>query len=451
MNTRQTISAAACLLVISIGGVIHAAQVTLTANDHLNGGDDLGTAGSVPPDVPASGGNGSRGNPWIYQFASGSNGLDLASYKLYTDRNVSLGDDSDSIRLDMGGESIVGTGAVAISTYPGVGTGWDAGHVTIVNVGNVDMGGIDTHGASGSNWNTPAHAGAISIGGSANRAGNIRVSFLRAYCQPDYTGNGAVITIYGSGDVLVRTDQGTAGDILTTCWQQSGGDTRIRHDGAFCARNVHTYTRAGWASSGRAGHMTFNGDIATNGPSGPFEAAALDSSYKRGSFGNGAGHILITGYEQVHIETNVFTYNNSTANGGNYDAGDVTITNVTGNITIGGRINLNGAMGSTYDGTLTLRTGDEGRIYVGDLDLDDVEIALFDSGKGRSYITGVLTSFTGPYDPKLRTPAGQKIHYDPDLNPSLNRGTYQLYALDGVSDGGELSPVPIPGTIILLQ
>lgn len=152
---------------LALGPAAGASQVTLTADDELTQGADLGTAGTSPPDISPTSGDGSRGSPWLYEFNPAHvptpGGLDMAGYKVYTQNNPDLEEPSgkwygktiyrsDSIKLDLGGWSISGAGTTGIQTYWSSGLRKHPGTVTIANADGVEMGGIDTHSDSGTNW-----------------------------------------------------------------------------------------------------------------------------------------------------------------------------------------------------------------------------------------------------------------------------------------------------------
>jgi hypothetical protein len=267
-------------------------------------------------------------------------------------------------------------------------------------------------------------------------------------------GSGGNVTIRGAADVLIETADGIPGKIQTSSAQVVAGHVTIEHDGRFRASDIVAWGCGGYVTGGRGGDVTLNGDILGNGAGGPCEVGEVTTYYGRDHYGNGAGDVLITGYDEVHIYGGICTSNRvAPGQSGNRYAGDITITNISGTIIIEGPINANACYGDAYDGDLWLATapGSHGMIIVSNLNLAEMKVATFDSDRRISNIMGTLSGFTGPYDPTLRAPAGHKIRYERRANPALNEGTFQLYALDGVSDGGELMPIPIGGTVIILQ
>jgi hypothetical protein len=415
-----------------------AAQVTL-------GGDADLTDGASLDGIANSGGDGSTGSPYLYQFTT--DGLDLDVYKVYT--TVGVGGYGDSILLNMGGYNIDGTGTTAISTDVTA----DTGAVTIINVGEIDMGGIRTGHVGGSA--TDSTSGDITIGqandnpgnGEYGRAGNIRVDFLEldweyAYANDYNTGS---VNIYSSGNVFVRN---SAGDVLgnidthrsRTDWnnKQRSGSIMVNHDGGLVADQILTYNTGDNYSD--TGGVTLEGDGLGDGASGYLNVNTINTE-ARLHFRYDTLDTHISGYLGVTI--------NDIITRAGY-AGDITIEDIEGDVLITGTIDagsdditLAGVVSITADGKIELTSP-------ASLDLDKLLTAFFDAG-GNTFITGPLYGFnTGtPDDGELDAPGGQFIYYDPAV-------TENQYLVDAggtftLASGGVLTPiVPEPATMGLL-
>jgi len=445
-----------CVLVLA-GAAAHAAEVTLGANADLDGGANLGS-------IAQSGGDGSRGNPWVYGFTPGSGGLDLGSYKVYTDQTLPSSVDSDSFKLDLGGERVVGnSGVTAFSTYSGPGAGADSGYLYLVNVGDIACGTIDTSGEANKHYSTSSTAGRIYIGEAtgtgAGPAGNIRVDNLYAHQRTVYAesnaaedGNGNNIYIYGSGDVLIETSGGTLGVVQTFSYRETSGLVAIRHDGEFRAERVDTRAHGRQTSGGNSRSITLNGDYLGDGASGACTVNNLWAYYDRTSYGDPNEDITISGYTSLTVG-DVLTYHSSAANWDNY-GGDVWVSGIEGDITINGTVNLNSAHSAAADGRLELEC--DGTIYLNaGLDLSKMLYASFDPGPATTEILDAIIGSDGnPADgtniANLRTPFGDVIYYDPDpaLNPALGGATFTLADLGGTAGlGGTLEPMGAGGMI----
>jgi len=471
------------------GAPAHAAEVTLGADADLDGGANLG---SIAP----SGGDGSRGNPWVYAFTPGAGGLDLGSYKVYTNETLPAPNvDSDSFKLDLGGEDIVGnSGVTAFSTYSGPGKGADSGYLYIVNVGDIACGTIDTSGEADKHYSSSSTAGRIYIGEATGvgdgPAGNIRVDNLYAHQRKVYAesnnaedGYGNHITIYGSGDVLIETSGGTPGVVQTFSYRQTSGEVAIRHDGEFRAERIDTRAHGRQSSKGNSQPITLNGDYAGDGASGPCTVNDLWSYYSRDSYGDKpGGSITISGYQSVHIQGQVYTYHmtdedrNTNLGGGdvtitdiegpvqidgpidthtrNLDSrsygGDVTITGIAGDIQLLGALDLSAP--ADRDGHLELGTvnstiilGSEDGPGADVLDLDKLDYVEFDSAAGESWIWHDIDNWVDGSD-KIRVGnPGDVVYYSRDANADLLLGGDNgVYALTGGGVTGTLEPEPLP-------
>jgi len=382
-----------------------------------------------------------------------SNHLVLGGYRIYASDGASL-----SLKLgnSNGNGDITGnSGATNLSTArPGLNPGW-SGSLIILGAGDLSLGGIDvSREQSGSS--TPAgHGGSLTIGSATNQVGNVRVDFLRTgWIRSDGAwtsarGASGALTIHSAGDVRVQTSGGTPGDIYTWCSGYPNGRITINHDGLFRVNKIEATAGTSYTTANQSRAVRLNGDILDDGGDGDCEIVdSIRNAQTRNAYGYPSEGISICGYSSVSIGGDILCYHVSTSQNDSY-AGDIAITNISGDITVGGRINANGAYSAAHDGRLILACS-SGEIRVGDLDLNDVLWARFDAGGEKSWVTGVLTNFTAGTT-KLRTPPGQKIYYDPEICTWYSNQVFSLYDLDGVSSGGQLRPVPIAGTIVIFK
>jgi len=394
-------------------------------------------SGDAAESLAASGGNGSSGTPWLYDWAAAAVSADLVlgGNKVYTNNG-------NSFKLDLNDGTITGNdGSLGLGTNR-TGANNHAGDLTVVNTGDIEMGGINTSCNSGSTWQNRAEAGKINIGTSGDPVGNIKVAWLKS--ASDNMGLADNITLYGSGNVLIEDSGGSAGDIDSHCYRRSGGgssstqvgagDVTISQDGQFHVNDIKAHI--GSDNWGWGGNVTLDGDLDAT-PDGTCEIHNITTYNSNGSYNGRAGNVTISGYTQVTVNS-ITAYNNA----GNtyYDGGDVSIAGITGDVTIQGSINLNSKKSATYDGTLTLESL-TGTVTVASLNLDNVKYGAFDAA-GNSAVQGSLTKFD-PADPHLRTPSGQTITYDPFAsgNGYLGFGTYTLRDLGGtLGAGGQLAP-----------
>ena len=440
---------------------------------YLQADKDLSLGGDIAGNTAADG-SGSAvsktkdagGPPYTYDFsdvATGGGtpttggfvgGVDFQSRKLYNTAN------SNNFTLDMGGNDLIGSSGVTnIFTYRGTGNTLFSANVAISNVGAVALGVIDTHTAGGNGSGARSNAGNLTVGGLNAPAGAVRIDAVDTHAGNSSggtvtTGAGGNVRIFGSGDVLIQNAAGTVrGDIRTHHWSaQKAGDIEVQHDGSFRANDLLAFAVINWSSAKCSpGNVTCNGDVLGNNPSGTFEVhtvkATIESDY---GFNPPDGIlILLKGYTGALITGNIQTYVNDLSS--TAKAGSVTVSNITGNVTIMGSIDLNQVASDALDGNLSLHCG--GSITVSNLNLSKVLYAKFDPGVA-SYITGTITGTNGlaatpDMVTSLRTPLNKYVFYNRALNPGLNGQQVPLKAINGTDAGGMLSP-PIPqGTMVL--
>jgi hypothetical protein len=376
-------------------------------------------------------------------------GLDMTNR--YIRHNIASSGQTEptkSINLDLnGGNLSATTGYVSTAAYRYTGL------IQIRNVGSVAMndGHLETKDlASGYSGST----GNILIGEETNRAGSVQIARIMTYTLDGPTAGS--VAIHGTGDVLIKDTKNTvdpgddaAGDVdVTVRGQGRAGDVAVHHHGSFLARDIlATHVCNGDTYQGQ---LVFNGAV-TGAPSGTFTAARIvttaydyiGSTHQRDGRG---GHVSISNYVSVLLGDVDTSFEDWPAAGA---AGNVLITNITGNVTITGSITLNDLHDSTApieDGDLAIYAG--GIITVKDLDLDKIGAARFDAGSRSIRILGTITNFTGANDLSLMAPAGQTLHYFPDINPALDWGKFQLRDLAGTTNaGGMLLPVA-KGTVV---
>ena len=380
---------------------------------------------------------------WLYSFSdygASPTPLHLGQHKLFSDH------EQGELVLDLNLGAIIGQGDLAILTFRGNQS--RSAHITIQNVGAIDMGGIDTH-ATQTRANSDYRAGRIQIGSSDNRAGTLRIGYLHAYATGGRAGS-APITLYSSGDVTIGTTD-APGEIRTDTVAWDGSDVQINHFGSLVVGTILMHTE-GNRGGGRPGRVVLDG----NDRSGDATIGRIVAWNSRGGASrNRPEPMRIANYRNVVIEDIDGSYTGD----GRRLMGDLNINEgIAGNITITGTLDL----GSTHEEDRqnarhrgAARLVCEGAVTLAQLDLDRVRFVLLSSGSGSSAINGVLANFETAEakgagtadDPKvsaetrLRVPAGQTVRYVAgDANAALGGHVWQLRAADGEAAGGLLKP-----------
>jgi hypothetical protein len=294
------------------------------------------------------------------------------------------------------------------------------------------------------------YAGDVQVAASGLRARNVTIAGIDASTTG---GKGGNVTIYASGDVLIQNAVGsvtTRNDIVTwgNAWAGLGSGNVLIDSAGFNVNDIDV-REPGSGNYGASGAVTLTGG---SGGSCVIRDIIAQVVYNASGGGGAADNqpVAIRGYAGVSVR-NIGIYNECS-----YYAGNLTITNISGNIDITGAINLNSAKGDNYDGILRLQAG--GSITVTNLDLSKLRYAAFD-GNGTSYITGLLTGTNGlpasglsNISTNLRTPSGERIIYITGQNPALNGQTITLADLAGAAGaGGKLLPLQPKGTVLLIQ
>ncbi len=389
-------------------------------------------------------------DPRRFEFA-GLNAavIDLGTNRLHCARAEG---EPESIVLDLGGAGLTGTGPIALDMRIREATGSDS--IALVNAGDIAIGGIET---SETSPDTRGDGGAIAIGTADRPVGSVRVGFLHAAAEGTMgRGHGGNISVHGSGDVRVVDAAGKPGDISAYGRRLHGGNVTVAHQGRLLVRHIHSYTRSlsgsGWVGSIRldggdaSGDADIKGDVA-------FWALRRNSRESH--------RFEARNYRNVRVGGAIEGYSSQ---GGRRRANDALITDIAGDIEIGGRIDLerraHGRLRGddpTKSGRLVLEAG--GTVTIAELDLRLVSEALLSSGggTGASAIRGELTGFdpsptggTGtPADPFvssqtiLRAPAETRIYYNMALgkNADFAPFSYRLADADGrPGQGGVLMP-----------
>ena len=417
--------------------------VTLTNNSIVTGGANLQSSPVVSPNGGCAG---SVTNPWVYAFSAQ---FDMGAYRLTSAGNPASVLNTESFTLDLGGYGLTGnSGVTNLVTYGGwsANNPWNqatkAGAISIVNAGSIAIGGVDAHDASDGGAYAASRSGAILIGqptGSGNGpVGNVSVDFLNsAYMDVlHYSdgGDGGAIAIYSTGSVSV------AGNVSTySAFYGSGSDVNINHRGAFSVVDVMTWQITSYYGNECSGAIACNGAYGGVPPSGTFQARNLYTYHGLGSGGTASrtagGSMSIQGYTGVRVTGNIGSYHNG---GGPYGyAGNITITNINGDIQVDGTVSAQASPGASYRGTLTMTAS--GRIQLASLDLSLFKTAVL-SATGKTYVVGALANFptNAPGSGLLDATNGLTIGYNSAIatNAYLVGGTYAL------KSGGQLMPMP---------
>jgi hypothetical protein len=393
--------------------------ITLTNNSSLNNG---ATMLSLPP-VTSSG----VAPPWTYTL---DGAFVMGGYQLKTDNG-------DGLLLDLGGPTHAMTGSSGTTNFYTYLPSSTPGSVTIRNAGSISLGLIDTH--SDNRNNGTASGGNVSIGqatglGSGPIAGNIRADAILCHVgQSGWNSPGAAgtVQIYGTGDVKIQSAGGTNGDINTSHWTANGGAISVQHRGAFAGNTLFTGAHAGDNYiTEHSGNVLLNGAYGV-APSGSCQVRGINTSHRR--FGGNAGNISVLGYTSLYVGAGGLLATNDLSSG---FAGNIVITNITGNIQVDGPINafsLNST--PTNNGTVFMQAG--GSITLANLDVSLFKSATFSAG-GNVYITGTVSNFpvNTPTNGLLDMANGGFIQYSATVPGNAYLGG-KLYRL---KSGGRLKP-----------
>ena len=219
-------------------------------------------------------GAGTEDDPWVFDFSGldpAVTKFDMRAHTLYCARDGSAA--QKHLVFNLAGAAIAGTGATSFRTWRGEEHA-NADHLTLVHVGDIAVGGIDTRVTRPGHYSsTGRRAGNIAIGTADKPAGRVQVSYLHAHhdsADGNHDTHGGHVAIHGTGDVSIVDGAGQAGDIQT----QSGrtgrsGDVTVKHAGAFRVNTVNTRTPRLHSGHIRldggdaSGHVVVEGDLIT--------------------------------------------------------------------------------------------------------------------------------------------------------------------------------------------
>ncbi|MCX8108437.1 MAG: hypothetical protein N3G20_06500, partial [Verrucomicrobiae bacterium] len=368
-------------------------------------------------------GSGTTTSPWIYDWDNidgggndASDHLILGNSRLWTTNHSAAGLGSFALKLRNanGKGNILGnSGVIALATTNATALGANpatVGSITLSNVNHIAIGGIDTSRRSTSTSTPGGNSGHITIGHPLDRAGDVRIDFIRtgAHLRTYSRGNAGNVTIYGNSYVKIMNSSGVLGDIIAWTIGYDGGRITINHDGDFMVRHINAESGGGWSGGARGRWVRLSGDALKNGANGMcYIAGSITNAQTRAVYGANNENVDIEGYTNVFIAGGIYSYN---ATPSAYTAGNIYITNITGDITIGGPIHANAANGDTRDGDLKLWC--TGTIRLDSLDLSIVKTAQL-YGNNHSWIKRDLTFFpvATPANGELDAKAGQRIYY----------------------------------------
>ena len=417
---------------------------------------------------------------WDFSGVAGpGDEVHMLGYNIYRQH----GHTNQAITLDLGGADLLSTSG----NIDGSQSSNSTHNIEIISVGMIALGDgyMSTSVASGNN-----SAGGIFIGEQGAPAGNIQAAHLDARGLGNRYSRG--VYIYSSGDVLIQDSDNNRGIIgagsgttgSTSNYDLLDADTvEVYHQGSFLAGEVVASRRSSVNMPLQDRTIVFDGAYDGGTPTGTFDVNSIDGVARNTSTNNRtvpATSVSISNYQSVLVGT-IDTYAIANEGGQNRSAaGDITITGITGDITISGSLDASACeqYGNLQElrGIVTLEAG--GRITLDSLDLDNVQHITFDAGNG-SEILGALDGFEtdqmtgedgiGTVDSPimadqtaLRLPSDQVLYYSyvpGGLNDYLGGLVYRLAAPDdfyGEGQGGLLMvetvvvPIPEPAGLSLL-
>jgi hypothetical protein len=345
---------------------------------------------------------------------------------------------------DSGSLSVGPAGVQAYYTRSG-GTGARAGSISIQGFNSVTIGG------SVGTWAGNQQAGSILIGAPAHPIGGaIAISGdIAAFTGTDTSAKGAPISLCANGSISVRN--------ITS------GVSRGR-DASAAACDITIVSRGAFTCGSITSGVDRGAVLATNRFDGTDSSGAFTSGpiyVQRSCYQGGAGSpVSISNYSAVAINGDVRA-DVWSCYSGPWKGGNLTVTNITGNIAIAGTINLSGNRENTSyavptHGTLSLTTTG-GAITLANLDMSKVNVAAFSfstTGTIGSALSSFVTNWSSgsgtvasPYlttQKVLRVSSGKSLYYDATVatNAYLAGMTYQVADLSGTAGaGGLLTPM----------
>ncbi|MBA4386810.1 MAG: hypothetical protein C0404_02445 [Verrucomicrobia bacterium] len=317
-----------------------------------------------------------------------------------------------------------------------------------------------TIGGSVGAWQGQRYSGSISIGTPAHPIGGaITVNgAVATFSGSAEEAQGAPISLYANGPVSVGELRSAISRSLNA--QNAGCAITVSCRGAFnCGGITNGVDRNAALTS-----VSINGTDS----SGAFASGAIDAH--RTCFQGGAGTpVSITNFASVTINGDIRT-DVSACYQGPWSGGNLTVSNITGNVTIAGSIDLRGARENAgyslpTHGNLNLSSSKS--VTLSGLDMGKINVAMLDLGT-KGTITSNLTSFVtnwvsgggtvaSPYvttQQMLRVSSGKRLYYNKNAstNSYLDGKTYQLADLAGVAgNGGLLTPTLSKGTVYIVH
>ncbi len=461
---RKTMSAAAIVLFGTAGAGRAGETYTLDGDRQMDGDAPVVLAfKNTAEKVTRTG----EDSPWTFDFSSLPNVsvVNLGSRKLYCARATDT--DKQKIVLDLVGADLIGTNGLSIKMWRDADLrNGPSDDLAIVNVGAVDIGGIDARNSGQDNVRAT-----VQIGTAQVPAGFVRTEYLYAnhyHAGPDDISDGGNVTVYGSNDVAIASRAGVPGDIVTRAEgrYRSGGDVIVSHRGHFRVGSIDTSSVAttggsgAWAGAIRLDGGDASGDMIAEGD--------LRASHNLRQHRDQV-RVVVENYRHVEIRGNIHGYYVNTANRAEQTTCVVVTNNIAGDIRIFGAVDLENRHDdkrAEYSGWIQLKAA--GRIELTALDLRKVHHAFLSGEKRGAEITGAIDHFdvntlsgsgsaTDPYvtnETRLRAPFGQRVYYSyrPGvLNDGLQGRVWRLRDLDGEAPGGLLMVRPPAGTVVLFQ
>ncbi|MBA4387779.1 MAG: hypothetical protein C0404_07350 [Verrucomicrobia bacterium] len=397
--------------------------------------------------------------------SGGSPGLNMGTNGFYTGQSHST--DAGWWCFDLDGGNITAN-ASSLSFYKSGSPSTDyndGSSLFIKNAGAISIGGMDFRPGYAS-W---GNRNSITIGeptgtGSGPATGDVQIAYVwlhNSYADSGESAYMGAFTNFSRGNVLISSGSGM-GDILVYNDYPPGNyitppTNVVCHNGALTARNIDAHAGPVNVYHARAGSIVLQGDYLGTGSGGACVVSniytymdATDTDFRAGY----GGHVKISGYSSVRVN-DIKTWNVNNSAPSTYSPGNVTITNITGDITITGVLDLHSGVPGN-GGPLTLvATAPSSKITLPDLNLNNMSNAVISPGS-KCIIKGDFIGFNtnANLQTQLRMPAGRRMFYFPDRpnNTYLARKTYVLADVNGVpANGGVVMPYVSPGTVITLK
>ena len=442
---RQVLTVA--LMIGLAGGSALGFSVSADGDRSLNGGANLVADAAAETITPT--GTGTSADPYVYDWddidgvgTDATDNLVLGSSKVANGNGGSF-----TLKLTNGngkGDITGNSGGLALSTHRTDST-WNpgtAGTLRLYAVNDVLCGGLDS-GRQQRSSSTPAGgSGSVIVGEATDRAGDVRVDFVYTnYVNlaaadngySDARGASGAFTVHSTGDVKVQTSGGALGAIYTWSRGSENGQIDVLHDGEFRCSEINARAGSAYTASCRTRSVTLDGDVLDNGASGPCHIEGdLFHAQTRNGYGFANRPLTIKGYTSAYVGGDVSTYHASAATGRGNHGGNISITEIEGDIVIAGAVDAHATATDANDGTVTLQTTGS-TIEIGELDCDLVKEVVFDNASGDNYVYALLNFDTAdPLNCNVTAP-DQLVWYHSGLS-----GMSGIY---DIADGGIVLPI----------